>query len=76
MQQRPDFTVFISRQVVNGDQETKNYFTEVGTAWHIDGDGISINLIAVPTDGKLVLFPTQVKATPKITPSGSGFTFD
>jgi hypothetical protein len=75
-QQRPDYTVFISSHLVNEGQEMQTYFSEVGAAWRLDNGCISINLVAIPTDGKLVLFPALEKVTPRITPTGSGFTFD
>jgi hypothetical protein len=54
---RPDYRVFISRPGKNeGD---KSFFTEVGAAWNVANDGISIKLHALPTDGSLVLFPLK-----------------
>ena len=50
----PDYRVLVSRQ--NGD---KNYYTEVGSGWNVAKDGISIQLNALPVDGKLVLFPRK-----------------
>lgn len=50
----PDFRVLVSRQ--NGG---KNYYTEVGSGWNVAKDGISIQLNALPVDGKLVLFPRE-----------------
>jgi hypothetical protein len=55
--------------------ETQSYFIEVGAAWIVANGGISINLVAIPTDGKLVLFPAQEAVQPRITPNSSGFTF-
>lgn len=52
---RPDYRVFVSRQV--GD---KNYFTEVGAAWHVSGDGISIKLHPnIAVSDSIVLFPPK-----------------
>lgn len=53
---KPDFKVFVSREG-NGDQ--KNWYTEVGAAWKVAKDGISLQLHALPTDGRLVLFPNK-----------------
>lgn len=50
----PDYRVVISRES-NG----KTYYTEVGAAWLVAKDGISIQLNALPVDGKMVLFPVQ-----------------
>lgn len=50
----PDFKVFTSRKV--GD---KNFYTEIGAAWNVANDGISIQLHALPTDAKLILFPPK-----------------
>ncbi len=51
---KPDFRAFVSRK--NGD---KTYYNEIGVAWHVGSDGISIKLHALPTDGELVLFPPK-----------------
>jgi hypothetical protein len=51
---KPDWRVLVSRE--NGD---KNFYTEVGSAWNVAKDGISIQLNALPVDGKLVLFPRE-----------------
>lgn len=51
---RPDYRAFVSRQ--NGD---KTYYTEVGAAWNVASDGISIKLHALPVGGELVLFPPK-----------------
>jgi hypothetical protein len=56
---RPDYKVFVSRNIAKEGEETQNYFTEVGAAWCVDREGISINLVALPTDGKLVMFPRK-----------------
>lgn len=52
MGKKPDWKVLVSRE--NGE---KNYYTEVGSGWNVAKDGISIQLNALPVDGKLVLFP-------------------
>ena len=52
--QKPDYKVFISREAGK-----KNHYTEVGAAWLVSNEGISIQLHALPTDGKLVLFPRR-----------------
>ena len=49
---KPDYRVLVSREV--GD---KTYYTDVGAAWRVANDGISIKLHALPVDGSLVLFP-------------------
>jgi hypothetical protein len=49
---KPDFDVFVSQE--NGD---KNWYTNIGAAWYVAKDGISIKLKALPMDGNLVLFP-------------------
>jgi hypothetical protein len=51
---KPDYAVFVSRE--SGD---KSYYTEVGAAWNVAKDGISIKLHALPMDGSLVLFPRK-----------------
>lgn len=52
---KPDYGVFVSRKGDDG----KNYYLSVGAAWNVNKDGISIQLQALPVDGKLVLFPTR-----------------
>lgn len=55
---RPDYEVFVSRS--NGEGEAaKTYYTKVGAAWNVAKDGISIELHALPTDGRLVMFPRK-----------------
>ena len=49
---KPDFDVFVSQE--NGD---KSWYTNIGAAWYVAKDGISIKLKALPMDGNLVLFP-------------------
>jgi hypothetical protein len=50
---KPDYSVSVSRK---GSDE-KTYYTTVGSAWCVAKDGISIQLNALPIDGRLVLFP-------------------
>jgi hypothetical protein len=52
---KPDYDVFVSQE--NGD---KHWYTNVGAAWNVAKDGISIKLKALPIDGNLVLFPHKV----------------
>lgn len=52
---RPDYNVMMSRK----GSDDKNHYTTVGAAWLVAKDGISIQLTAVPIDGKLVLFPRE-----------------
>lgn len=56
---RPDYRVFISRPGKTTDD--KAFYTEVGAAWNVASDGISIKLHALPTDGNLVLFPPKAE---------------
>lgn len=51
---KPDYDVFVSRE--NGD---KNFYTRIGSAWSVSKDGISIQLDALPVDGKCVAFPRK-----------------
>ena len=55
---KPDFKVLISRQNGEGDAK-KTFYTEVGAGWNVGENGISIQLNALPTDGRLVLFPRE-----------------
>jgi hypothetical protein len=54
---KPKYDVFVSRPTAND----KNFYTKVGAGWAVAKEGISIQLDALPTDGKLVLFPIRVK---------------
>lgn len=49
---RPDYKVLVSRE-----SDGKNFYTQVGSGWNVAKDGISIQLNALPVDGKCVLFP-------------------
>lgn len=51
---RPDYKVLVSREA-----DGKNFYREVGVAWKVAKDGISIQLDALPTDGRLVIFPIK-----------------
>lgn len=54
MGKKPDYKVLVSRE--NGD---KTYYQEIGSGWKVAKDGISIQLNALPVDGKAVLFPRK-----------------
>ncbi len=41
---KPDFRVFVSRQ----GEDNKTFYNEVGVAWKVKSDGISIKLFAAP----------------------------
>jgi hypothetical protein len=56
---KPDYRVFISRKGEDKQGDEKNFYTEIGAAWKVAEDGISIQLNAVPVDGRLVLFPLR-----------------
>jgi len=48
---RPTHAVF----VVEGEGESA-YWTKIGSAWqHEDGDGLNIQLVAVPLGGRIVI---------------------
>ena len=51
---KPEWRVVVSRES-NG----KNYYTEIGSGWNVAKDGISVQLNALPVDGKLVIFPRK-----------------
>lgn len=53
---KPDYRVFISRKSEGSD---KAFYTDVGGAWLVKNDGISIQLNALPVDGNLILFPNR-----------------
>jgi len=52
---KPDFHVFVTRPYKDG-KEDKNFYTRVGAAWKVAEGGVSVQLDALPIDGKLVLF--------------------
>lgn len=56
---KPDFKVFVSRNVAKKGEEPSNFYTEVGAAWNVDKGGISVDLHVLPLDGKIVLFPPR-----------------
>ena len=51
---KPDYNVVVSKK--SGD---KNYYTTIGAGWNVAKDGISVELQALPVDGKIVLFPRK-----------------
>ena len=56
MGKKPDFRVFVSTE-----RDGNTYYHEVGAAWRVANDGISIKLHALPVDGSLVLFPLRAR---------------
>lgn len=53
---KPDYDVFVSKEREGGD---KPFYTRIGGAWNVAKEGISIELQALPLDGRLVLFPRK-----------------
>jgi hypothetical protein len=53
---KPKYEAFVSRE-----GQDKTHYTRIGAAWDVAKDGISIQLDALPHDGKLVLFPIRDK---------------
>lgn len=58
---KPAYEAFVSRE----GADDKNFYTRIGAAWNVAKDGISIQLDALPHDGKLVLFPIREKEDKK-----------
>ena len=56
---KPDYKVLVSRQ---NEDKTKTYYNDIGVGWKVKNDGISVQLHAVPTDGKCVIFPMKEDA--------------
>ena len=50
---KPDYNVYTSGP---GDNAPN---LKIGAAWNVAKGGISLSLVAVPVDGKLVLFPVK-----------------
>ena len=53
----PTHNVVVSEK----DSTGKTIYTRIGAAWPIDGGGFSVDLKALPKDGKLALFPKKDK---------------
>ena len=52
---KPDFIAYAVDKFGKG-QKAKSFWTRVGAAWtHQDGNGINIQLGALPLDGEIVL---------------------
>lgn len=58
---KPDYKVMVSREGRAKDGSDKNYYSDIGVAWRVANDGISVQLNAVPVDGRMVLFPIEEK---------------
>lgn len=56
--QKPQYRVFVSREGQDRDGSDKNYYQEIGVAWKVASNGISIQLHSLPVDGKCVAFPS------------------
>lgn len=52
---KPAYNVFVSRQIGDGTNG-KTFYDQVGVAWDIKDGGVSVQLHALPIDGRLVLF--------------------
>lgn len=63
---KPDFDVMISKEG-SKDGEKKNFYTNIGAGWSVAKGGISIQFDALPTDGRVVLFPRTDKPAPAAT---------
>lgn len=49
----PHFEAFVVTRRAEAD---KGFWTRVGAAWnHADGEGLTLRLVALPTEGELVL---------------------
>lgn len=53
--QRPSYKAFIGREYGEGENK-KTHWLEIGSAWDIKDGGVSVQLNALPVDGRLVLF--------------------
>ncbi len=52
---KPAYKAFIGREYGEGD-EKKTHWLEVGAGWDIRDGGVSVQLHALPVDGRFVLF--------------------
>ena len=56
MSNKPAFIAYQVEDAGQGEDTTKGHWLEIGAAWpHKDGKGYSINLRALPVDGRIVL---------------------
>jgi hypothetical protein len=52
---KPAYKAVIGRETGEGEDK-KTFWTEIGAAWDIKDGGVSVQLHALPVDGKFVLF--------------------
>lgn len=56
----PHFEAFVVTR--RGDTD-KGFWTRIGAAWnHADGEGLTLRLVALPTEGELVLRKPRLEA--------------
>ena len=58
--QKPQWKVLVSRQSEGSD---KTYYTEIGSAWNVAKDGISVQLNATPIVNRRRTWPLEVTVT-------------
>jgi hypothetical protein len=56
--ERPTHKVLVSRQ---SEDKSKTFYNQVGSGWAVKNNGISLQLDALPVDGRLVIFPVKEK---------------
>jgi hypothetical protein len=62
---KPDFNVYTVIEYTKG-KEKKARWLQIGAAWaNKDGEGINVQLDALPIDGKLVLRVPKAKEEPQ-----------
>ena len=63
----PSLVAYQVREVKEG----KDFWTRIGSAWsHKDGKGFTVQLDAVPLDGRITLRRPEEKPTPQAQTSG------
>lgn len=67
---RPTYGVY---HVEEGKGDRKGFWTKIGAAWkHDKGDGFSIQLLAMPIDGRLVVRKLEASDKQDGRPSDQG----
>jgi hypothetical protein len=63
----PSFVAYHVREIKEG----KDFWTRIGSAWeHKDGNGLNLQIDAIPFDGRITLRRPEEKATDKTRSGG------
>ncbi len=53
---KPEFQVFVTT-----GKSGEEFYHNIGAAWKVDKDGLSIKLSSLPINGEMVIFPSKEK---------------